>query len=66
MCGNQRAYREATESLVSYVLTVEVKNTNGWLDGLVNEVNKWAATTGDADRVERCRWGLRIVKGGGQ
>ena len=66
LCGNQRAYREATESLLAYMLMVQDENTDEWLNGLVDAINEWAATTGDADRVERFRWGLRIVKGGGQ
>lgn len=52
----------AAYKLLSYVLTVSEHNTSEWMDGLVEEINSFAAVVGEEDRAERYKDGLRIVK----
>lgn len=54
--------RTASYRLVGYVLTARLNNTAEWLDGLVDELNDWAAHVGDPDRVARHRDGLTIIR----
>ena len=55
---------KASYKLVSYVLTVSKENTDEWMDGLVGEINQWAESVGETDRVARSRIGLVIVRSG--
>lgn len=53
---------EAGQRLVSYVVTVRDHNTREWLEGLAEEVNRWAESTGDPDRVKHVNGAIRIVR----
>ena len=53
---------EAGQRLVSYVLTVRDHNTREWMDGLAEELNRWARSVGDSDRVQHVRGEIRKLR----
>ena len=57
-------YRSATKHLVSCILTVQEVNTDEWMEYIAEEINEWAEATGEPDRVELAKHGLRVICGG--
>ena len=58
-------YRSATKHLVSCILTVQEVNTDEWMEYIAEEINKWAEATGEPDRVELAKYGLKVIRGRG-
>ena len=54
--------KDASEALVSYVLTASVINQPTWIEGLCERINAWAEAVGDPDRVTTYGLGLQIIK----
>lgn len=59
----QAIRKSVADELLGYVLSVRRQNTSEWMDGLVEEINRYAEATGETDRVAIHRDGLRIIRG---
>lgn len=60
MCES-KLMNQSTKRLVEYVLTVRLKNTPEWLEGLVKKINEYAEENSSNQRVQVFKDGLCVV-----
>ena len=56
-----QAEKTTASLLVGVMLSVRRSNTAAWMQGLADELNRWAVATGDSDRVATHGDGLQII-----
>ena len=54
--------RAAGDKLLSCILSVRKHNTAEWMDGIADDINAYAAATGETDHVHYDGDGLRITR----
>ena len=54
--------RAAGDKLLSCILSVRKHNTEEWMNGIAEDINAYAATTGESDRAHFDGDGLRITR----